>query len=77
MNAKTEAPATQGDAFEAAQAKLGAAHGIIDALAVLSGTGDFQALKPGSLCAALLNAEELLDEAKQMFTAAQEREATS
>ena len=72
MNAKPD----RNDLLDAAQAKLGAAHGIIDALAVLSGTGDFQALKPGSLCAALLNAEELLDEAKEMFTAAQEREAS-
>lgn len=59
------------DMFDAAHLKLGTARAIVDALAMLNVSSSLDTLKTGSLTACLLHADELLDEAKAMFSKAQ------
>lgn len=71
-----EAPATtpsRNDMFDAAHLKLGTAQAIVDAVVMLNVGGNMDTLKKGSLTACLLHADELLDQARQMFMDAQAR----
>lgn len=65
----SEAPATPD--YDDAQNKLRAAQSIVDCMAMLACTGDIDGLKKNSMATALLHAEELIDEARQMFEARQ------
>lgn len=73
-----EAPATiptSNDLFDAACLKIGAAGAIIDVLAMLNVASSLDSLKTGSLTTCLLQADELLDEAKAIFSKAQAAQA--
>jgi len=62
---------TRNEMFDEAHLKLGVAHAIVDVLVMLNVANSLDTLKNGSLTACLLHADELLDEAKAMFSKAQ------
>lgn len=62
---------TRNEMFDAAHHKLGTAHAIIDVLVMLNVASSLDTLKTGSLTACLLQADELLDETKAMFSEAE------
>lgn len=66
---------SRNEMFDAAHLKLGTAHAIVDALVMLNVANSLDTLKNGSLTACLLHADELLDEAKAMFSKAQSARA--
>jgi hypothetical protein len=62
---------TSDEMFDEAHLKLGVAHAIVDVLVTLNVASSLDDLKNGSLTACLVHADELLDEAKAMFSKAQ------
>jgi hypothetical protein len=68
---------SRNDIFDAAHLKLGTAHAIVDVLVMLNVANSLDTLKTGSLTACLLHADELLGEAKAMFSEAQSAQAAA